>query len=173
MIKSFFVLTAVLSTLVFMALPSFAEVCGKWGEGEKTGQLNSSMINEASGIAVSRKYPGRLYHVNDSGGGPYFYTTDIDGSGTKGVKIDGIKYKRRSDYEDLGLGRCGPNSSCLFIADIGDNRERRKHVELILIEEQEDYGRKVSPHLLKLLKGPTSLLSRLTSLFPTRPITEF
>jgi hypothetical protein len=32
------------------------------------GRALDLQIDEASGIAVSRRFPGRLYHVNDSGG---------------------------------------------------------------------------------------------------------
>ena len=136
---------AVLSVLLCMAKPGYGELCRSWDEGKKTGELSLTSIKEASGIAVSRKYPGRLYHVNDSGGGPYFYLTDMKGAGTQRVKIEGLIYDRSSDYEDLGLGRCGLNKSCLFIADIGDNREKREYARLILVEEKEDYASSVTP----------------------------
>lgn len=137
-------LSVILLTLLCNVEPGYGELCRKWDSGENTGQLDSSIINEASGIAVSAKFPGRLYHVNDSGGGPYFYTTDISGKQTKKVKIEGYK-NRRSDFEDLSIGRGNSSNTRLFIADIGDNRERRDYVELISIEELESYGRSVAP----------------------------
>ena len=51
---------------------SYADLCPKWGGGKEIGQLDHTLINEASGLAVSAKFPGRLYHINDSGGGPQF-----------------------------------------------------------------------------------------------------
>jgi len=143
-IKHIICLSVILSALLCTVEPGYGELCSKWDKGKNTGQLDSSVIKEASGIAVSTKYPGRLYHVNDSGGGPYFYTTDITGNQTKKIKIEGYK-NRRSDFEDLSLGRCSSNNTCLFIADIGDNREKREYVELIVIEELENYGSSVAP----------------------------
>jgi len=142
--KHILYLSVIIFAVLFTLKPSYGELCRKWDRGKYTGQLDSSIINEASGIAVSAKYPGRLYHINDSGGGPYFYTTDMSGSQTKKVKIEGFN-NRRSDFEDLSLGRCASGNKCLFIADIGDNRERREYVELIVVEELEDYGSSVTP----------------------------
>ena len=143
-VKRLLSLSVILFLLLSTTEPGYGQLCRKWDRVENTGELDSSFINEASGIAVSSKFPGRLYHVNDSGGGPYFYTTDISGSQTKKIKIKGYK-NRRSDFEDLGLGRCASGKQCLFIADIGDNQERREYVELIAIEELGDYGGSVRP----------------------------
>ncbi len=147
--KHLLFLSLIFSALICIVEPSYGELCRKWDKGENAGQLDSSIIKEASGIAVSSEYPGRLYHVNDSGGGPYFYITDMSGNQTKKVKIEGYKNKR-SDFEDLGLGPCATGKTCLFIADIGDNRERRKYVEVIAVEELEHYGGPVTP--VKALK---------------------
>lgn len=143
----------VLCIQLLIVAPGYAALCENWDEPRESGDLNTRHIKEASGIAVSRNYPGRLYHVNDSGGGPYFYTTGLDGSGTKKVKIEGVNYNNyRTDYEDLTLGPCGSEKSCLIIADIGDNREKRDHVELIFIEEKKSYESSVSPDsIIKLL----------------------
>jgi hypothetical protein len=143
-IKHLLCISVVIFAVLFPLNPSYGDLCPKWDGGKKTGQLDHSFINEASGIAVSSKYPGRIYHVNDSGGGPYFYTTEMSGSKIKKVKIEGFN-NNRSDFEDLSLGRCNSGNTCLFIADIGDNRERRKYVEIIVIEERENYGSSVTP----------------------------
>lgn len=143
-VKHILCLSLILSAVLFPMKPSYGELCPKWDEGKNTGQLDGSIIKEASGIAVSSKYPGRLYHVNDSGGGPYFYTTDMSGKNIKKVKIEGYN-NRRSDFEDLSLGKCNSANTCLFIADIGDNREKREYVELIVVEELENYGSSVAP----------------------------
>jgi len=136
--------------------PAYAALCAKWSAGEKIGELNHLRIDEASGIAVSSKFPGRLYHVNDSGGGPYFYITDMDGKNTRSVQIEGF-IARRSDFEDMGSGRCFGDKSCIFIADIGDNKEKRKFVEIIVVEEVTDFKDSVKP------------LKRLRLTYPDRP----
>jgi hypothetical protein len=141
---------ALAAIMLFMgAREASAELCKKWGGGEKAGTLDHLQIDEASGIAASGKFPGRLYHVNDSGGGPYFYVSRPDGGNTKAVRIEGFN-ALGSDFEDASLGPCSPGKTCLFIADIGDNNKRRKFVRIIIIEETEDYGRSAVP--LKILK---------------------
>jgi hypothetical protein len=141
------ILTAVM--LLSAATVGRANLCKQWGEGEKAGALDYLQIDEASGIAVSSKFPGRLYHVNDSGSGPYFYVSGPDGGKTKAVRIEGFN-ALGSDFEDASLGPCFSGEFCFFIADIGDNSERRRFVRIIVIEEIEDYGRSVIP--LKILK---------------------
>lgn len=129
---------------VSVPLPAAAGVCARWGEAKKVGAIDHLRIDEASGVAVSAKFPGRLYHVNDSGGGPYFYITDMDGGNTRAVSIEGYDSKRL-DFEDMSIGECGPGKSCVFIADIGDNRKRKDHVEIIAVEELGDFGSAVKP----------------------------
>jgi len=143
---------------LFSIFPStaYAALCAKWSAGEKIGELSHLRIDEASGIAVSSKFPGRLYHVNDSGGGPYFYITDMDGKNIRSVQIEGFN-ARRSDFEDMGLGPCFGDKSCIFIADIGDNGERRKFVEIVVIEELPEFGDSVAP------------LKKIRLTYPDRP----
>lgn len=117
------------------------------------GVLNHNLINEASGIAASKRFPDRLYHINDSGGGPYFYITGIDGNNAQKIKIVGAE-KRNSDFEDLSLGECLDNKSCLFIADIGDNLEKRKSVQILVIVEKDGYGEAVEPDQKLILRYP-------------------
>jgi hypothetical protein len=91
---------------IFIKVPeSRALLCSKWGEGEKMGTLDYHNLEEASGIAVSRRFPRRLYHVNDSGNWPYFYTTDMSGGNTKQVKISGYA-SGGSYFEDASLQPC-------------------------------------------------------------------
>ncbi len=156
-------LTSYFFILIFALIPIFAveemsraALCGKWSGGIKSGILDHHLINEASGIEASNEFPGRLYHVNDSGGGHYFYITDTKGDKTQKIKIEGVVPKR-SDFEDLSLGKCSSNKSCIFIADIGDNRKRREFVDIIVIEELEKYGHSVYP------------LKRLKLVYPDRP----
>lgn len=145
----FFLFALFVGLLFEGPLQAAAEICGKWGDAKKIGTLDHLQVNEASGIAVSRKFPGRLYHVNDSGGGPYFYVSGMEAKGTKPVRISGYE-SRRSDFEDMTLGECSPGKSCIFIGDIGDNRKRREYAEIIVIEELPDFGSMTEP--LKRIK---------------------
>lgn len=138
------VLILMLALIFMSAVGTYAAMCAKWGEGERAGVLDHLQIDEASGIAVSKKYPGRLYHINDSGGGPFFYITDMSGGKTKRVKIKDFD-ARRADFEDAAAGRCFSTKSCFFIADIGDNAQKRAFAEILVIEELEQYGKAVLP----------------------------
>ncbi|MCI0482170.1 MAG: hypothetical protein L0213_11360, partial [Candidatus Dadabacteria bacterium] len=80
-----------MSAMILISAPvSRAALCKRWSDGEKAGALDHLQIDEASGIAVSSKFPGRLYHVNDSGSGPYFYLSDLSGGKTRAVRIEGF-----------------------------------------------------------------------------------
>ncbi len=153
---NFAALVLIPALVLMSATAGYAGICGKWSKGEKVGTLDYLQLDEASGIAASRKFPGRLYHINDSGGGPYFYITDMGGNSTKSVKIEGFD-ARRADFEDVGAGKCFGDKSCLFIADIGDNAERREFTEILVIEEPSEYREPVRP------------LKRFKVVYPDRP----
>jgi hypothetical protein len=158
-IQSYFV-SNLLSVLALILLPllvydSKAELCNNWGEAEKAGALDHNLIDEASGIEVSTTYPGRLYHINDSGGGSFFYVTNLKGGHTEKIRIEGDAIKK-SDFEDISIGKCF-DKSCLFVADIGDNKSTKPYVEIMVIEELEQYGTSVKP------------LSRIRFQYPDQP----
>jgi len=134
---------------------SNAELCNNWSVPEKAGVLDHNVINEASGIEASDKYPGRLYHINDSGGGSFFYVTNFKGGQTKKIKIEGEAVKK-PDFEDISIGKCF-DKSCLFVADIGDNKSSKTLVEIVVIEELEKYGTSVKP------------ISRIRIQYPDQP----
>ncbi len=139
-----------MSVMILISAPvSRAALCKRWSDGEKAGALDHLQIDEASGIAVSRRFPGRLYHVNDSGGGPYFYVSDLNGGKARAVRIEGFE-AFRSDFEDASIGGCFSGKSCFFIADTGDNGKERKFVQIIAVEEVDNYGRSAVP--LKILR---------------------
>ena len=127
-------------------------LCAKWELPQKVGDLNSKVIDESSGMARSKKYDV-LYHTNDSGTPPVFFTTKLDGSGEKVIKIQDFT---PIDPEEIGLGPC-PNkldSACVVVADIGDNLERRKSVALFFIEATSQFGESVKPRFIARFKYP-------------------
>ena len=143
---SLFILSFVLFSL--FQSTAYAQLCSKWSEGSKLGVLDHNQINEASGIETSRVFPDRLYHINDSGGGQYFYVTDLSGKNTQKISIEG-ESAQKSDFEDISVGKC-LEKTCLFVADIGDNRKSKDSVEIIVIPELKNYDNSVSP--IKRLK---------------------
>jgi len=98
---------------------------------------------ESSGVAVSRTYPDVLWTHNDSGDGPYLYATDLRGT-NRGVLL--VPGAQAIDWEDMTLGPCPiafpvqPRStvnasSCIYLADTGDNMEFRPFVTVYAVPE--------------------------------------
>ena len=88
-------------------------------------------IRESSGVIASRKHPGLLWTMNDSGGDPMLFLTDTAGASLGAFTVSAAT---NVDWETLGRGRCG-EAECLFIGDTGDNSERRRSVTLYRIPE--------------------------------------
>ncbi len=97
--------------------------------------FKSPSVTESSGVVVSRARASVLWTHNDSGDGPYLYATDSAGNDHGAVRVSGAE---AIDWEDLASGPCprgrGP---CIYIADTGDNLERRKSVTLYAVPEPE------------------------------------
>src|SRR5262245_35111214 len=123
--------------LVFLICPSaYAQACREWKMAEDIGELQVE-VKEASGVVASRKFPGRLYHINDSGAKGAFYVTNLNGRETITVSL--IIGGKPGDTEALSLGMCGNGSSCLYIGDIGDNERKRRTIEIIVVEEMQTF----------------------------------
>jgi hypothetical protein len=94
-------------------------------------QFQDRRIGESSGVIASRKNPGLLWTMNDSGGDPVLFLTDATGASLGAFTVSAAT---NVDWETLGRGRCG-EGECLFIGDTGDNGERRRSVTLYRIPE--------------------------------------
>jgi hypothetical protein len=132
------------AALMFALLPSaaLAGPCIQWRAPERVGTLDTAMLAEASGIAASRAFPGRLYLNNDSGDGPYFYIADAQGSGTARVAVSGFEPR---DVEDIALGPCAGSETCVWLGDIGDNAKARETVTFVAVAEAETFVAEVAP----------------------------
>ncbi len=89
-------------------------------------------LDELSGLAASRRFPGVLYGVNDSGGGPIVYAIDKDGRTVARLRLDGIS---PVDWEALAPCWDAEGNPVLWIGDIGDNQDGRDHVRILRIAE--------------------------------------
>jgi hypothetical protein len=125
-------LIALLMTLMFQSPTPFT--C-QWTHGTEIGHVDAPIV-EDSGLAISRKYANRLYHVNDSGDTGRFFITDFSGEDLRIVNINGFEPE---DAEDMAIGPCGPNIDCIFVGDIGDNDRLRKTLELAIIKERDKF----------------------------------
>jgi hypothetical protein len=97
-------------------------------------------LPEASGVAASRRTPGVFWAHNDSGDSIIF-GLDSQGVIKSRVRVTGASV---DDWEDIAVGRC-PQGSCLYIADIGDNKGNRKHVTLYRVVEPAPADAATSP----------------------------
>ncbi len=87
-------------------------------------------VEETSGLAVSRRDPNVLWSHNDSGNAAVLFALD-----PKGVMRGRVRVPVRTrDWEDISVGRC-PSGDCLYLADIGDNGQRRRQVQIYRVAE--------------------------------------
>lgn len=109
---------------------------GPWEEQNptsvrQTGQFQDPAIRESSGAAVSRTHPGVIWTHNDAGNAGVLYATDTTGAALGRWQVIG---STSIDWEDIALGPC-PAGRCLYIGDVGDNREQRRSVTLYRLPE--------------------------------------
>jgi hypothetical protein len=89
-------------------------------------------VPEASGLALSRRSPGLLWSMNDSGDSKLF-ALSTTGELRGRVNIAGATIR---DWEDVSAGSC-PNGTCLYISDIGDGSSERMQVTIYRVPEPE------------------------------------
>jgi hypothetical protein len=99
------------------------------------------VLAELSGLAASQRHPGVFWTHNDSGNAFQVFAIDELGSVLATLTLTGVDEKERPrlDLEDIAVGPCAPGESrsCLHVADIGDNFERRQRVRILRLPEPE------------------------------------
>lgn len=96
-----------------------------------TGRTAHPLLAEASGVAPSREHPGLLWVITDSGTRPALLAIDSTGALLGQVPI---RDAPNTDWEEVALGPCDGHT-CLYIADTGDNLERRAEVAIHRLAE--------------------------------------
>jgi hypothetical protein len=127
--------------LLLLLLQAPTPVPCAWGPAVEIGALNA-IVDESSGMAISRRIPNRTSRHNDSGDTGRFFTMDLDGRNAKVVTIEAFK---ADDMEDMALGPCDKTTDCLFFADIGDNSRKRKSLDLVVVRERATFPGSVRP----------------------------
>lgn len=143
-VACFYMLRLLITFLLFCSC-ALAQLCPNWTETQELGELDLSLLPEASGISGSLLFPERLYHVNDSGRTYHLYITDYQGKNTQSIELD----INESDVEDMDRANCDAGS-CLFLADIGDNHHRRSVLSLYILPELDVYSEPVSVQTLNV-----------------------
>lgn len=131
-------LSLMISTTSFASSQS---ICVKWNDVKTVGELPGEEINESSGMVASSIREDLLYHINDSGDGPFVYMTN-----TKGEFIQKTVFQANKprDLEDLGRGTF-QGKPALFFPDIGDNRETRPRISLYIVAEADLFKKQTTP----------------------------
>ena len=115
----------------------FAPVLAAQSAPEDTARLihqswfASASIRESSALAASRKQPGIFWTLNDSGNPAQLFAIDSSGQSRGIVAVEGAENR---DWEGLALARCR-TGDCLYIADTGDNRQRRRSIRIFRVPE--------------------------------------
>lgn len=112
------------------------------------------VLRESSGLAASRRHAGVLWSHNDSGGEPVVVALRRDGTVLGATRVAGARVR---DWEDAALGPCPRGGDCLYLADTGDNNERRSDAALYRVPEPAPGARSTAP------------AERLPLRFPDRP----
>ena len=96
-----------------------------------TGSLSDTTLRESSGVARSRLIPGVLYSINDSGRDAEIFALDSTGAVLGRWPLPALANR---DWEAIAAGPC-PAGRCLYIGDLGDNLEQRRHVTIYRLAE--------------------------------------
>jgi len=117
--------------------------CSLYGEPRQTGSPPNTgrvplVLAELSGLAASHRHPGVFWTHNDSGNAFRVFAINEVGTVLATLTLTGVDEKElpRMDLEDIAVGPCG-SRSCLYVADIGDNFERRQRVRILRFPEPE------------------------------------
>jgi hypothetical protein len=110
--------------------------CLLYSEPKETGTVPSE-LHGLSGLAASVRHPGVFWAHNDSDQAFRVYAIEDSGKLRATLTLTGAT---PGDLEDIAVGPCGPGpggGSCFYLADTGDNFQRREQVRLYRVPEPE------------------------------------
>lgn len=108
----------------------------------EVGKLASDQWEEISGLVASKDHPGTFFLHNDSGDAARFFAMDATGADQGTFNVTNAT---AVDWEDIARGPCAAvNESCLYLADMGDNRAKRSDYKLYRVKEPAALG--AGPH---------------------------
>ena len=97
----------------------------------RVGTILSGEILETSGISASKQHPGIFWVINDGGNRPALFAITASGRTMAECRLDTV---RNVDWEDLAAYETR-EGRFLVIADVGDNRAKRKSCFLYGVRE--------------------------------------
>tara|TARA_B110001454_G_C12723310_1_gene436534 strand:+ start:14249 stop:15208 length:960 start_codon:yes stop_codon:yes gene_type:complete len=120
----------ILTSVLVVGLAN-AHVCLQRDQ-QTSAQVHEPQLTESSGLTYSKRYADRLYHINDSGSSPEFFITDSSGHNSRRIPISLVFF---IDTEDIAVGPCLGEKSCLVIGDVGDNWRFRPSIQFYFFKE--------------------------------------
>jgi hypothetical protein len=112
------------------------------------GKFEHPLLRESSGVAASRRQPGILWTLNDSGNDAAIFATDTLGRDHGAFTVAGAENR---DWEAIAIGPCG-SRDCVYIADTGDNARMRPSVRIYRVIEPSVAGRRSRPPRAEVLE---------------------
>lgn len=95
------------------------------------GRASRVELSGASSIAASVRHPEALYVPGRAGDQPRFFAVEPTGVDRGVYRLDGAN---NIDWADIAVGPC-PGGSCVFIADMGDDRQLRADYVIYRVPE--------------------------------------
>ncbi len=111
--------TTTADTVTTATYTSFISDNTTFNTGVQTGTITDADIPEASGLAVSRKYPAMFWTHNDSNNPNDIFLVDSTGKKKATVVVNNATNR---DWEDIAIGP-GPTAGInyIYLGEIGDN----------------------------------------------------
>ena len=91
-------------------------------------KFSDSSIDESSGLAASKRFPGIFWTHNDQGHAPVLFAVNRSGKTLARYKITGATI---TDWEDVAVD----NSGQVYIADTGNNDGSRDKAQVYSLPE--------------------------------------
>jgi len=130
-IKAFLLLVLYLTAIACQ--PQSKDKSTLFNNGISLGTNKNGKLEEASGLVESIKQPSYFWTHNDSGNPGAIFLIDNKAATKKVFKLTNVKNR---DWEDITIGSGPkPNTSYLYIGDIGDNQAKHALKYIYRIEE--------------------------------------
>lgn len=115
--------------------------------GDSVQQVDFHDLEEVSGIALGKTFPGRIYAHNDSGGDPKIFVLDTLGNRLGEIILESVSNR---DWEEIAVGPDENGGSSVYIGEIGDNLAQHEYIEVYRIAEPVELNQKVIPEKVRL-----------------------
>jgi hypothetical protein len=134
------------------------------GHPRPGGKFDHPLLRESSGVAASRRQPGILWTLNDSGNDASIFAIDTLGRDHGAFAVAGAENR---DWEAIAVGPCGARD-CIYIADTGDNAQLRQSVRIYRVPEPVVAARRSRPPRAEVLEvrypnGPRDVEAELVA----------